>query len=89
MDPGENLASVDSAPSFCGAQPNSRALRPQDGAASSSNEDSLEPFSAQAVIDRHYYGEQVANLVSTAILITGLGLSGWALYGNCRPGSRV
>jgi hypothetical protein len=24
----------------------------------SSNEDSLEPFSAQAVIDRHYYGEQ-------------------------------
>jgi hypothetical protein len=40
--------------------PNSRAFRPQDGAARPSNEDSPEPFSAQAVIDRHYCGEQVS-----------------------------
>jgi len=47
--------------------PNSRALRPQDGAASSSNEDSLEPFSAQAVIDRHYYGEHLKSLIGHGI----------------------
>jgi hypothetical protein len=51
----------------------------------------LLPLQAFGFVSDAFLGHRnlIANLVSTAILITGLGLSGCALYGNCRLGSRV
>lgn len=51
----------------------------------------LFPLQAFGFVSDAFLGDRnlVANIVSTAILIIGLGLSGCALYGNCRLGSRV